>query len=98
MGNLSITEYGSIGATKKNRAQAAQEPSLKADTLSFAATTQSPVFTEGTTLIRVVSDVEVYLEFGENPVATLSSTRLPRDRVEYFNVDADIRLAAFDGV
>lgn len=45
---------------------------------------------ENTTLLSLVSDEDVYIEFGIDPIATNKSRFLPSKKVEYFEIDLKV--------
>ena len=65
--------------------------------VTYDASTQSAAFEATTSLIRVIADAEVYLAFGDNPIATAVDVRLPANTIEYFIVQAGTKVACYDG-
>ena len=71
------------------------EGNVTANNVTFTTTTQSNAFATGTKFIRISSDAEAHLAFGDNPTATTSSPiQIQADTVEYFAVAEGEKVAA----
>lgn len=98
MASLYISEYKGVAkGTKGIGAQAAQEPSLATQKVSFTTAAQSAAFNRETTFVRLIASANVWLAFGANPTATVASAFLPANTVEYFGVVAGQKVSAYDG-
>ncbi len=85
MSKLYITEYPLF--TDKTVFHAAQEPSIAEQAITMqAGSTQSAAFNAKTALVRVVSDADCSIAFGEDPSATVNKKFLPAKSPEYFQV------------
>ena len=74
-----------------------KEKADRRQVIEYDVSTQCEPFKDTTTTIRVMSDADCYLEFGENPVATKDSMPLPKDQPEYFGITQLQILAVYDG-
>ena len=79
--------------------QAATQPAITTQAVTFTTTTQSAVFNAQTGLVRVQCDAICNVVFGTNPTATTTSMRLTAGQTEYFVVAAgtSLRLAVVAG-
>lgn len=95
MVDLYITEYSKLA---ERNAQAALEPAIAVQKVSFTTSTQSATFNVNTKFVRLVSETsKAHVAFGTDPTATANSTLLPADTPEVFGVKAGHKLAAYDG-
>lgn len=85
MAILNVTQFQD-GAYLGSAVNAAGVGSKTSENVSFTTTTQSTAFKATTTMVRVVSDADCYIEFGTNPTAAAGSIYLPSGIVEYFGV------------
>ena len=102
MATLWITEYSDIAESFGGKpVLVGREPSLTVQSVSYTTTAQSNNFHPKTRFIRVKADADAYLEFGQNPTATVASTAVEADVAEYFGVEIirnqNIKLAVYDG-
>ena len=87
MSNLSITEYGRIGKDRGFGVQAAAEPALTRQNVTFSAgSVQSADFNSKAVMVRVVADADCRIAFGDDPTADDNSSILPAGDVEYFGL------------
>lgn len=99
MAKLWITEFASLGRSGPGYwVPVASMPPVAEQVVDFTISTPSLPFSNRTQFIRVVSDADAHLSFGDNPLADVDSLRLPADLSEYFGVYQGTRLAAYDGV
>lgn len=98
MAKLHITEYGGLVQTSGGVAPHPKEPALASQAVTYTASTASAAFGTNTKLVRIISDATAFLKFGAAPTATANDARLPADVVEYFGVNPDDKVAAYDGV
>ena len=95
MGNLYISEYKSV--VDNGQVQAANEPSVTTQKVSFTTTVASAAFNAGSRFVRVFSDIDAWLVFGDTPVATVSGLPVKAGVPEYFGVLPGQKVAAYDG-
>ena len=96
MASLYIQEYAhSIDAQR--RAPVGSEPAIVSQKITFTTTTASAGFSATAFVVRLISDVDVWLSFGATPTATATSLYLPGNTVEYFGVVPGQKVAAYDG-
>jgi hypothetical protein len=69
------------------------QPPIATQVITFTTTTQSAAFNARTTLVRIHVDAISSVEFGSNPTATTSSSRLAANQTEYFAVSAGHKAA-----
>jgi hypothetical protein len=93
MAGILITE--SVGAGKYG--MPIMGPSFSTQSVSYTTSTQSSAFASDTNIVRIIADADVYLEFGSNPTALVTSIRVPANTVEYFAVNPGYKVAAYDG-
>ena len=60
---------------------------------SSATSAQSAAFGGSIFFVRIVSDVDCFIEFGGNPTATVSKIFVPAKDVEYFKVSPGEKVA-----
>lgn len=96
MSNLYISEYAGLVSGVPGGVQAAQEPSIATQKVSFTTATQSSAFNTATRFIRVHSDAVCSISFGTNPTATTSHLRLVAGQTEYFGVVGGHKVSAVD--
>ena len=92
MAKCLITESSTLG---KYGAQVIKP--LLTQAVTYTTSTASTAFPEGTVVIRVIADADVYLAFGASPTADANGIRVPADTVEYFGVLEGQKVACYDG-
>ena len=97
MALLYISEYQGARQVEGGLAQISQEPSVDQTPVSFTTSTQSAAFASGTKMIRVLSDANCHIVFGDSPVATVNNKKLIANNVEYFGVIEGQKVAAIVG-
>lgn len=92
---LDISEYREIAADALgNVVQAGREPALATQSIAITGgSTQSAVFGDNVTLVRLHTDVACRIAFGANPTASASSPRMAAGQTEFFGVRPGHRVA-----
>lgn len=107
MATLYVREYAGIGVTPNVSAigpgflatQAPYEPAAADQIVSISgSSTQSTVFGQNTTMVRIHTDAICSIVFGSNPTATSSSARLAANQTEYFHVVPGHKVAVITNV
>ena len=93
MATCQIAEF--IEAQSDNQIPVAKGPNA-VQNVTYTSATNSAAMSEGTKLIRVIADADVYLDFNGND-ATANSIKLPADTVEYFGVEKGQIISCYDG-
>lgn len=70
---------------------------VSTEILTFTTSAQSAIV-DGSEIVRVEANVDTYIEIGSNPTATANSMKVAADKVEYFSVREDQKIAAYDGI
>lgn len=85
---LDITEYKQLACDALGHAvQAGQEPAIATQQLTPSGVSgQSVAFANVTAFVRLHTDVNCRIAFGENPTAAAGSMRLPAGATEFFGV------------
>ena len=65
--------------------------------VAYTTSTASAAFGDSTSLIRVIADADVYLNFGDAPTADANDIYLPAGAIEYFGVHPGQKVACYDG-
>ena len=98
MANLYITEFRSVAHDATGLPiPVGDTPRLANQKVSFTTSTQSAVFNQQTSLIRLISDADCHIAFGDNPTATASQMFVKANTAEYFGVRPGDKLAVYDG-
>ena len=102
MATLWITEYVRMADDGRSRPlMAGEEPAVAIQSVAYTSSTQSAALHDSTRFVRLKSDADAYVVFGENPVATVASTPIEADVAEYFGVgfvkNRQLKIAAYDG-
>lgn len=105
MANLSITYYERMARDQQgNILPIPEEPNKGGQVVSFTTSTQSNPVPKSANFVRLQSDADAYLVFGDSPVATTASAlKLKSGVTEYFGINSDarragtLRIAAYDG-
>ncbi len=82
-----IIEYG--GADRSDGlpvVPSRQKVTAQAAMTATAVSQQSAAFAQGTTLVLVQSDEQVYVSFGESPTATTNDYRIAAGGEQFFSV------------
>ncbi len=98
MALLYITEYKGMRQVSGGLAQVAEEPGTDQTPVTFTTATQSEVFGADVKVVRVISDANCHLAFGEAPVATVNNKLVIANTVEYFGVVAGQKVSAIVAV
>lgn len=99
MSKLYITEYKGVRQVEGGLAQIGEEPGVDQAPLTFSTTAASAVFGDGTKMIRVISDGNCHLSFGDGtPTATVNNKLVIANTVEYFGVITGQKVAAINAV
>lgn len=69
-------------------------PGIKQSVPVTASSEASAAFDANTTIIRIFSTVDCFIEFGDNPTATSSSHFCPGGVIQYFGVHNYSKIAA----
>ena len=93
MGSVIVTE--SVGSGKYG--MPVMGPSFSSQLFSYTTSTASAAFAADTNIVRIISDADVFLEFGAAPTALATAIKLPANTVEYFAVNPGDKVAAYDG-
>ena len=89
-----ITSFRGVGAVGAAVTQAPIVPPLGQQHVDFVASVASDPIPEGAEIILVHPDDDCHVEFGNDPVATTESMRLPAGSMSYFTVGGrNMRLA-----
>lgn len=100
MAKLYITEYAKMANVGTQYAECGEEPAIAQQVIEISSVSvQSATFNAKTQFVRLVSDVDMAVEFGSSPTATTSSKRVAKDSAEFFGVkgllpDALLKVAA----
>lgn len=87
MGNLYITEFAASGNSKSGaQLQVGHQPAVAMQKLPFSTSTQSTLFDGRTRFVRLHTDADCHIIFGDNPTATTNHMPLPAGSTEYFGV------------
>ena len=97
MAKLYISEYEGVRQDSGGLAQVAQEPGIEQTPVTFTPAALSAAFAARTKVVRIVSDADCFLLFGDSPTATANSKFLPANLVEYFGVNAGQKVSVYDG-
>ena len=99
MSDLIITEYDKLGKGRNGvLVQAGQEPAITNQTVSFTTATLSSQFNADTKFIRIISDANAHIVFGDNGIsAAATNTRIIADMPEFFAVTGGDYLSIYDG-
>ena len=96
MSTLNITEYAEQAKDIANRViPVGVMPPLAVQVLTFTTTSvASAEFNAKTKFVRIISDVDAYIQVAASPVAAATTTRVAQDSSEYFGiVDAGLKIA-----
>lgn len=106
MATLSITEYAKMARDSAGHLiPVGMEPAVARQSITYTTAAQSAAFNASTRFILVVAaSADGYLEFGTNPTATATDTRIVQDVAQFFGIDPDLaqagtyKLSVYDGV
>ena len=93
MANCQIVEFAE--AQNDNQVQVAKGVNA-VQNVTYTSAANSAAMQEGTKLVRIIADADVYLDFNGD-AATASSLRLPANTVEYFGVEKGQVISCYDG-
>ena len=93
MATCQIVEFQE--AQSDNQIPVAKGPNA-VQNVTYTTATNSSAMSEGTKLIRVLADADVYLDFNGS-AATASSLKLPANTVEYFGIEKGQVISCYDG-
>lgn len=96
MANLSVGEYGNLGNDLQGGIiPAGREPATVIQNVTFSTglVGRSSAFTKDTRFVRLVSDVNVRLRFGDNPTATASDALMVAGQTEFFSVGPGMKVS-----
>ena len=94
MATAYISEYAELAEDSNgNVIQAAKEPSVTTQTVSFTTTTQSTAFNTRTTYITISADAECHISVATSPTATTSTRQLQADTELTLGVVAGDKIA-----
>lgn len=97
MATLHVTEYADI-SNVKGPLSIPKEPAVADQAITYTTSSvQSSAFNSLTKFVRLISDADAYVKFGENPTATTSVQRLEAD-IEYFRGVTPGEIVAVIGV
>jgi hypothetical protein len=74
--------------------QAAEEPAVNDQTVTFTTTTQSAAFNASTRFITIVGSAAFHYAVGTNPTATTGALKIPADTPWTIAVTAGDKIAA----
>lgn len=100
MATLHVTEFVGQGESQNRyngEMSAAKVPGTANNNVTYTTSAQSSAFNAGTNLVRIMTEVDVYIAFGSNPTATTSDIKMLADTAEYFAVSPGDKVAAYDG-
>lgn len=98
MAKISITKFADVSKTSNGSLLCATTPFISTeDFTASSVSAQSSEFESNTLFVRVVSDTDVRVVFGNNPTATTSSMPIKAGLPEYFGVSAGLKMAAIEG-
>lgn len=88
MSELNITEYANLGRDASGyTVPVGEEVALAIQNVSFTSSSvQSAAFQPKTRFVRLVTDIDTRIAFGESPTAGAGTSTLPAGAVEYFGV------------
>ena len=96
MATAYVTEYTGVGVD--GMMQAALTPPVANQTVTFTTSTQtSSAFNDLTKMVRVHAIDACFVQFGENPTATVASISMPAGHIEHFAVKKGHKAAFYDG-
>lgn len=100
MSNLSVTEFQMLGRDLHGSPlPAGYAPPLTIQNVTFTATAgTSAAFAADTKFIRVVTDFDARIVFGESPTATSSDMLMAAGQAEYFGVKPGDKISAIEVV
>lgn len=97
--NVWVTEYRELVETARGvTVPIPKEPSIAVQKNGYTISAQISLNAE-TRIVRIVADADIYVAFGTNPTATVSSTKIPSGTVEWRGVTPDVspKVAFYDG-
>ena len=87
MASLNIVEYSHIRESEGTLAQLPQEPALAIQNLTFTTEEKSSAFNALTRIVRLVSTVDCFVLFGNDPTVTdTTGIKLLAGQPEYFGL------------
>lgn len=95
MATLQISEFSNLALN--GHAPFVQEPAIANSTVTFTTATQSNVFSERTTIVKLVPSANCRVVFGANPTAVATSEYLAADQEVWRGVSPGQRLSVYDG-
>lgn len=95
MATLYVSEFSNLGLN--GNAPFVQEPAIANSAVTFTSATQSAVFGERTTIVKLVPSDDCRVAFGANPTAVASSEFLAADQEVWRGVQPGHRLSVYDG-
>ena len=99
MSTLNITEYAEQAKDIANRViPVGVMPALAVQVLTFTTTSvPSATFNAKTKFIRVISDVDAFIDVAVSPTAAATTTKIAQDSSEYFGItQSGLKIAVRD--
>lgn len=97
MANLYITEYSGLAESAVGRgvhpAPVPKEPHNASQKVVFTSATQSTPFGSGVRMVRIVSDADCHVVFGDDPTADTDAPKLIADAAEFRGVTSGMKLS-----
>lgn len=92
---LDVSEYADLGRDATGQMlSAGLEPSIaNQQVANGGASAQSAAFNAKTKFVRLHTDANCRIEFGDNPSATGASKRMAAGQTEYFGVQPGMKVA-----
>lgn len=95
MATLFITELKELGrGSDGGTVPVAPMPPATVQTVTFATAAQSAAFGGATRYVRLYSDADCCVRFGDNPTAVTTDTPMAADTPEYFGVEPGHKVSA----
>ena len=96
---INITELREIALTSDGKSLWIPDMSkiVAQQDFTYTTSTASRAFKLNTCYLRVYCDAKAFLNFGDNPVATVGSVPIASDSPEFFAVKPGSKIAAYDG-
>lgn len=98
MAKLYIKEYKELRGVEGGLAQIGQEPGTAQTPLTFSTAVASAAFGDGTKVIRIVSDANCHLVFGDAPTSTVNEMLVIANTAEYFGVIQGQKVSAIAAI
>ena len=106
MATINVTEYAELARDASGAEIAAgKEPNLGVQTITFTTNTNNTAFDSAARFLRLISDTDCYLAFGEDGTspsagsgASPTGWKLKANTVEFVGIRANAEMGVYDGV